>query len=331
MGHSLIAGGIFPALVAWSVAVCADGGAPVDLVWDAPPDCSSKHRVLGEVARLIGTAPRRVHAHAVVEQQSATAFQVRIELRGEVEGARQLSAHSCDSAARAAALIIALAIDPQAASVVTQQLEQAETERAPFKGQSSDGAPAEASPPHAPDPTAERDGAPAEPLHGVLLSGVTGEQARVPGLAVGALLGGGVRDDWVRFDLGVYFVPSAHAAVTGSPGQGADFAAGGLSARFCPRALDSEVGVFMCLGAHATRIWAEGTGVPETLNRYGDVWSAGLGAKLRWPSLSAWAAELDLELIVPFTRPEFAIENLGSVYRVPSVGVMGALAVAYEL
>jgi hypothetical protein len=331
LGHSLIGGAICSVFLAWSVAVCADGGAPVELEWDAPPDCSSKNRVLGEVARLIGTAPRRVHARALVDQQSATAFQVRIELRGEVEGARQLSAHSCDSAARAAALIIALAIDPQAASVVTRQLEQAETERAPSKAESSDGAPAEATPAHASDQTAERDGALAEPLHGVLLSGITGEQARVPGLAVGALLGGGVRDDWVRFDLGLYFVPSAHAAVAGSPGQGADFTAGGLSARFCPRALDSELGVFMCLGAHATRIWGEGTGVPETLNRYGDVWSAGLGAKLRWPGASAWAAELDLELIVPFTRPAFAIENLGPVYRVPAFGFTGALALAYEL
>ena len=153
----------------------------------------------------------------------------------------------------------------------------------------------------------------------------------MPGFAVGALLGGGLRDDWLRFDLSLYFVPSAHADVASSPDQGADFTAGGLTARFCPRAVDSEVGVYTCLGAHATRIWAEGTGVPETFNRHSDVWSAGLGGKLRWPGASAWAAELELELVVPFTRPEFAIENLGTVYRVPAVGVAGALAVAYEL
>ncbi len=331
LGHSLIAGGIIPSLLAWSVAVRADGGAPVDLEWDAPPDCSSKSRVLGEVARLIGTAPRRVHARAVVDQQSAGALQIRIELRGDVEGVRQLSAHSCDAAARAAALIIALAIDPQAASVVTQQLEQAESDRTPPEPSAARAAPARPSSPHAQAGTSARSSSGEAPLRGVLLSGIVGEQARVPGFAVGAVLGGGLRDDWMRFDLSLYFVPTAHAAVAGSPDQGADFTAGGLTARFCPRAVDSELAVFTCLGAHATRIWAEGTGVPETTNRHRDVWSAGLGGKLRWPGAGAWAAELDLELIVPFTRPEFAIENLGLVYRVPAVGVMGALALAYEL
>ena len=118
--------------------------------------------------------------------------------------------------------------------------------------------------------------------------------------------------------------------MAGSSEQGVDFAAGGLTLRVCPRALDGALGVFACLGAHATRIWAEGTGVPERFARHGDVWAASLGGKLRWPGASPLAAELDLELIVPFTRPEFVIENLAPAYRVPVVGVSGALALAYE-
>ena len=300
----------------------AEAAGPVTLRWEAPSGCPPAERVQREVARLVGNSRRLVQVHATVTRESADRFRVRIELQGAASGKRTLTAGSCESAARAAGLIVALAIDPQAATVVSDQIEHAEhhASQAPTS-QNAPAAPAFAQPAKRAAPRRFR---------GVLFSGVWVERALLPGLGLGAELGGGMQVDWLRSDLALLFAPAASATSPSDPTRGANFAAGGVILRLCPGVDARAVELHACAALRATRLWVRGTGVEEPVSAHGDVASAALGAIVRWPRTSTWAAELGANLVVPFNRPQFVVENVGQVHRPAAVGASAAVALGYR-
>ncbi len=86
------------------------------LAWSAPRGCPSEHTVEAKIrARLSGDAGARVNAQVRVTAEGAT-FHVAIRLSGDVEAQRMLNAESCEAAADATALLVGMAIDPDARS-----------------------------------------------------------------------------------------------------------------------------------------------------------------------------------------------------------------------
>lgn len=331
-----------------STFVWAEPAAPLDLTWQAPSECPGASWVQNEVERLVGPGRRKVRVQGVVTQDAAKGrFLVRIELSGEIEGVRTLSATSCASAARAAALIMALSIDPQAASLLSGQREPSPEASEPARAvQQRKGPAPNSGTPAAKQPAAEasasdtRDATAAPSgmrakhedarMHGLVFAGLSGEQASVPQFGIGAGLGGGVELGRVRADVAVSAVPSVHGRVDGDPERGASFTLGLVAARVCPELANGALGVFACGAVRATRIWTKGTGVPESFSRHTDLLAMGVGGLLRWPGHSPWAAELGVELDVPLNRPEFVVENAGPVYRPHAVGGSGMLAVGWR-
>jgi hypothetical protein len=95
----------------------ARGQAPVplDLSWSAPPGCPGEGSVGGAVARLLEGSSQsgsRVRVDAVVTQRAGGWTLTLTTTRDGAVGHRAMKADSCAAVADAAALIIALAIDP---------------------------------------------------------------------------------------------------------------------------------------------------------------------------------------------------------------------------
>jgi hypothetical protein len=93
---------------------------PVRLDWVAPPGCPTKSDVLLGVELILGRARgtrQAVTARAVVSRAGPERWQVVLTTRatGEPEGERTVNARSCRAVADAAALILALASNPESA------------------------------------------------------------------------------------------------------------------------------------------------------------------------------------------------------------------------
>ena len=112
-------------IVAW-LATCADtvvkaqGNAPpaIDLTWEAPSGCPQSADVVARAqAHLPSPAAAEPSLRAVARvTRDGRDYQLRHELRsGDVVARKQLAVESCEAAADAAALLIALALDPEAA------------------------------------------------------------------------------------------------------------------------------------------------------------------------------------------------------------------------
>lgn len=88
------------------------------LSWDAPAGCASREEIEGEIARLLGGRVAISHggdldARATVEHPRNWSVKLATRHAGRT-GRRSIEAPSCESAAQATALIIALMIDPDA-------------------------------------------------------------------------------------------------------------------------------------------------------------------------------------------------------------------------
>lgn len=103
-----------------SGAGAAPGAAErVILSWKAPEGCPERGDVLAEIGRLLGDrgAPSGdpIQVSAAVSREASGNFVVRIETPGDgATQVRELRGASCKAVAEAAALIIALMIDPSA-------------------------------------------------------------------------------------------------------------------------------------------------------------------------------------------------------------------------
>ncbi len=90
--------------------------SPVTLDWDAPPSCPTQGEMRARIARIVGsaTSPLPVHARVVVTSDTE-GVRADLELSGAGEGTtRALADATCPALADAIALIIALAVSPEA-------------------------------------------------------------------------------------------------------------------------------------------------------------------------------------------------------------------------
>ena len=295
--------------------------APAELDWQTPPGCPSRERVLSEVARLVVTAPAEpLRARAVVTEHR-DGFRVSIVLAGAVRGARTLRARSCESIARATALIIALAVDPQAAAVVS---EETETPLQP------------ASPPPTAD-TATTPAAPAPPptrgAHPLVFLGFLGERALVPGLAAGAELGAGLRWRFVRGDVAAGIIPLSSATLADHPGISGQFSLAFLALRTCGGFVDDSVALLGCATLRGSRIWARGEGASPSFDEVAHVVSFEPGFLIRVPGSLGVGAEFGANLVIPLTRPSFVFadgDTEHALFRPAAFGAVAKLAVSYE-
>ena len=300
----------------------ADGGPPeLRLTWDAPDTCPSATEVEAQFDRLLGGAGRvpsekRVEATATVRQAIRGSWTLRLDTTVDnAIGHRDLEGDSCWAVAAAAALVLALTIDPNAAA------------RASLT-------PPPVSPPApslraAPAPVAALPAAPSEakPLRPFFraFGGVVVALLPKPGAVFG--ISAGVRRGWIDGELSALSSLETKAYAGGRPGAGGYFRVMAFGARACGRAtaISSPIAVRFCGGGEIERLTARGFGV-ELPGAGGATVLAGLAAADASLRLASWV-EMAVELagtVRPY-HPAFVLTGVGEVFAVPPASAVVAL------
>lgn len=157
----------------------------------------------------------------------------------------------------------------------------------------------------------------------------------LPGAGIGAALGVAIGVDPIEVRvLGTYLPPrgaSIGAVESRSPGAEIELLAGSLLA-CAPRLLRAPpLAIGACAGAEYGRLEGTGTGIAE--QRTGGYWWSALRADAvsRWALGGGFGLGLQLSALVPLDRDEFAVQNVGRVFRPWRVTSRATLALIYEI
>lgn len=314
--------------------------AQLVLTWEAPPECPTGEVVRAEVARLLGGAlPAEL---ALTARGVATRADDRWTLRlhtatPEAEGERVVEGDACAPLADAAALILALMIDPvavaeHAPAEPAEPLPPAEPAppaappHAAIEGL-ADPAPAEEPAPrrsdegaisrvveHDRDPRTEgrprRDPppeTPGEPLRGALGVGGALDVGSVPDVSGAISVEGAFGIPVLEARVRATFVFGREAARDRV--AGARITTGMLDARACVHPFDEARFLYGCLGLALGVSVAEGFGLSRTEVGVGTFGAAVAGLGVAWAPEPWFDLDLDASLIVPFNPLEFAVRG----------------------
>jgi hypothetical protein len=340
----------------WAVPVVtahASPPLPLELTWEAPPECPSGDAVRAQVERVVRVRRGRTAPHLIamarVEQRGGRWFlRLRTE-RGGVIGQRQLEAATCAPLVGAATLVLGLAfgegVELSADPLVLDQTSTIAPDPSDQKN-GSEAAPAPAPPEKvapppptpAPAPAAQgkendkNDNAPADLVVAggrrrsaaawspSLVWAVSAEGRSswgpVPGQAFGFGLGldlGGRR--WFgNLQLGA--VPSAEETLTS--GVRVRFAELVGAASLCARAaVVRSVTIAGCLGIQGSAVRARSVGSTNDGEATAPLYAALPAVRVEVPLFRAVSLQAGAALATSLHRPIFAIDGLGDVYRVP--------------
>jgi hypothetical protein len=326
-------------------ATAADSTGIVVLEWVAPEGCPDAEYVERETDRLTASATATrgpyLQAHAEVRREPSGLWRVEIRTTGpEGAGLRTITAESCSALADAAALILALAIDPDrvaanrtangsapkaSATAPSAVATRAATPSnapsvlagpllpsAPVPAQSASGAPAKA-PTNTSDPGAEppRKTGPQSPSRGVIRFAVTASgvldigtlPAAAPGFAA-RLSVLPVASLPLRFELGAS--QFADESTTQSPARSGTFTLRTFDAGGCAVTRTGHLEVGGC--ANVEIGWLSAAGLYESVTSRGDAEFMVLRARVTgaYAWSHAWAIRADVGGGFDVTRPEFA-------------------------
>ncbi len=281
-----------------------DGAPPIAITWSAPADCPSVDALRDEVRRIAGTArppADRLEAEATVRREAGAVWQLTLKTRaGERAGERVLTAADCGELMHAAALVMALMINPQATLEVP--------------------APAPRQPPAPPSPAAAFEDRFAAGAEVVVGSGA------LPGIAPGIALRFAAARQALSAEV------RAGISMSRSTPSPADADAGGtfdlLDATLagCARAWRTRrVSPGACTGVTLVRVHGSGYGVTDP----GDAaawWNAGLAeANLRLRFSPRNAVRLAAQALFSPWSPRFALAGVGRVFEPAPVWLRGTL------
>jgi len=317
---ALVAGVV---LGAWSIVGRAAAAEPqITLVWSAPPSCPDRSAVLAQIERMVGVPPKApVSANVTIDERD-DGFDVTLELHGGAEGRRALHAATCAAAARGAALLVALAIDPSADPT-------APAEPAPR--------PPPPPPPPAPAPPPPAPRAPApSPTPGPEVRAYVGAsvtRAIAPGVATALVLGARVSWRGLRLDVEGELAPALGATSPTLPGVGADLRAYALAARTCILHTFGSIEGAGCVALRGTRLEGEATGVTEPTPGGVTVLALEPGLSVRVPARARLGLSVDGAAVLPLTRPELVVTRGAEaepIGKVAPIGVRIGAAVSFR-
>lgn len=315
--------------------------APIALTWNAPQGCPSRDAILSEVSRLLGDhapAPESaLVARADVTRAGERAFHLAIAIgEGQSKRTRALDAPTCSELGDAAALVLALAIDPLAG------MDAAEDRAAPPPPPSA-GAPL-AGPENVPIPApptwAGSRNQPSIPLFAVPPSPELFAAPHNPRIVRALALTGGETGMFrspspmfrlglsygragLRWDGHLMFVWGDRIPAPDIPTKGGTFGMGGVQLSMCSewvvdRANADRSAVFggVCGTVEGGVIYGSSDGVSKPGSAIGP-WIAPVAQTyLRWRVAPRTHVHVDLGFGVPLIRPSFAIVGLGTVHQV---------------
>lgn len=347
---AVLAAAVVSAGAGEALAAVADPVAPeLSLTWRAPAACPNAGDVEAQFARLLGGVHRQptskhLDATVTVRRTPSDSWVARLETRLDgVPGQRSLEGDSCWTVASAAALILALTIDPSApnppnASGAASPSNPAPAATAAPTGGASPGAtglptglPPALSPPY------QRPSAAMTTTPGVSSTEVASAPRWSPaprplvrafgGLTVGLLpqaaLTGGIAagigfSPW-RGELSAHATAQQQQTTVQRPTAGGDFRLLAAGARLCRDLKEGRVIPRLCGGAEIERITAHGFGVTAPASGGSTMGAATLAGLLVFPLARRVELSLELGAAARPYRPTFTLTNVGAVFRVPGL------------
>jgi hypothetical protein len=296
------------------------------LSWVAPVECPGGDDVRARVDALLGRSASGVaalDARALVTRTEG-GYSLSLEtVQGAHRGTRAMSDASCVELARAAAAVIALAIDPSLTLAVPGE----EIPAAEFP---PPAAPRVARPPpsaafvepEAPAPVRAPRPRAVAPEGWVGLSGGAA-LGTLPGMAPGFGLALSGRYDFLSLEVLAWRLPTRHVEVPDAPGVGADVDYLGVETRVCASKSVRRLSPGVCAGFGAGRLRAASRGA-STPGSGSVTWvTPRLGGLLRYALAPRFAVHAGAQVLLPVTRVEFTLENLaGAVYEPAPVGLL---------
>jgi hypothetical protein len=271
--------------------------AALELAWEPVVGCPSLEEVAHRITRLVGRPPV-IRPIAVTGRAAAKDGRWRVELSirtAETSESRVLEGESCDAVADAAAVVVALTIDPSGGLTMPPPGQEAVTPRVVLEPETS-------SPP----------ATPASELTWTRKAwlGFLGTAGVEPRLASGLVAGAGVtwKELWLEATVGYGF--PQRVKVVGKSGAQVSLATAGL--RMCRAHGLAAVQLAGCAVAETGRQQAKGFGVADP-RAVGGTWAAvGAGMSAEVDVGAASFLRLDGNGLVPLVRHRFEIEIVDS-------------------
>ena len=284
------------ASVAW--ASSARAAAPQDLEWTAPRECPTKAEITARVGRLIAKTHGlgdALRARTVVSKDDRGGYHGEVSLADDPSSpARRIDGDSCDAVSDAIVLILAIAVNPDAAMAI-------ETTR-------TEDAPAVAAAPVAPF---DRSRPFAVTGAGIVDSGLFGA------VTPGAELALGLRATHFSLDLAGTWLATTRATLAQRPSEGSSASVLQLVARGCGAFGGGLITAGPCVGAGLSSISAHGFGSAQPVDRSTTLLLGLVGGRASYrlaPAVALWA---EIDAVLAAQRPTFVIDNAGTVAQVP--------------
>jgi hypothetical protein len=328
----------------------------------APGGCSIAEPITREVERLLGhtkPASKQLDVDLVVLREQTRLYRLVIETADENGGRfrRELSAAACDDFVRPAAVVIALAINPDA---LADPSRNAEPRAKPANDEPALRAPTPTPEPTAPNPAAippevpspkaaptvsRRALAPeaergtagngshrARPGKITPFLGAAGvvDIGALPTVGLGPAVSAGLGWRWLRVEATALYLTPRHATSAADPEKGADIdlMSGALSA--CAVFEHTAVELGGCLGGDAGLLRGQGVGVDEP-KRGSATWLAGrAGGLIGYSPEPELAAVLRGDLIRRIGTSSFDLQGIGRVHQPASWGFRCDLGLEYR-
>jgi len=274
-----------------------------ELSWEVPSECPEEGVFRSQVLRLAGhDAEQASELRAKVNIERSPEVSYRLTLQTESQGqsgTRTLEGNSCGAVVDAAALTLALILNPEAgAEESSVQPAEPEVDATP---------PARESEPKPPAP-----GPRVRLVSGAGMGVLTGELPVVgPDLSVGAGLGIGAGWGWLWGSA----TSKQHASVAGHPEAGGSLRMFSGTALGCWDLVSTALVLAPCGGVAFNRLEGTGEGVSDPEDAAIHWTSGALGAAVQL-ELTQWVGlRLSALGLVPFSRPALFLEGLGEVHR----------------
>ncbi|HMJ12516.1 MAG TPA: hypothetical protein VK524_13925 [Polyangiaceae bacterium] len=283
----------------------------VHLTWSAPDTCPHVREVTERMERLLSrSAGPRTQLYADGSVRSDP-HGYRLEMRigqGERPALRSMRATSCRELSDAAALILALLVDPQ--------LQIEEEPRVPSPVSTPRPAPARST-------SAERVSPQESGTSWGAAGGPVLAWGALPGAAPGLTAAGFAEVGRIRLELGALWLPYAKRVVQDSdpePPKGGKLSLIAGAARACYLlGVAPELGA--CAGGELGVLGAKGFGTEQDRRR-SVLWAAlGPGLAAALPLGQAASLALGADLLFALNRPRFELDNVGLVHRPAPVGL----------
>ncbi len=352
------------------LAVLGASGLQID--WQAPGTCPQGEELRARALSLVGEAAERADLTVTGRvAQVGEKWTLVLELvRKDSRESRTLSDRACRGLAEAAALVIAVAIDPRASGIGAPVPEDSSPGSEPVPRDST-----VVPPPPAPVteglrpmegvPATQGASVPAEATEGprvqpAAASGSPGStpvvaaEPAAPRVAVSVKIGGGV--GFARLLPGVHGVIDGGLAIGGrgwrveasglfvppvretsdTPGIGGVFRVGAGELRGCgvPAVRGGVLGFPLCAGLQLGAMHGKGEGAGLAVQQSArSLWAAlRIGPALRWrPRDGRVALWLGVDAVVALTRPLFRTAGMVTVHEVARLGGQATVGVEVRL